>query len=254
LPGVRPLIEAAWIAAGSGLLGGVVGVTSAVIVARIGFRATRETAAATIAANSTDIQAQLETESQNIRAQIEATSVDLRTQLDVDRRNRLWEKQAEAYVEALAVIARRQAERGHLTSLLSYDEATEAKRRKMYADPEDWDWATASAKLTAFASQPVLDATRAVEAEHLSAKFKVEEFTALRERADRPGLGRPDDQDVPAAWREVEAKLAAAKAGGTGPDEARLIRARVQLCIRRAANRVFVVIREGAASWAHTAG
>jgi hypothetical protein len=101
--------------------------------------------------------------------------------------------------------------RQHMTSLLGYDEATEAKLRQMYADPGGVGLGDSLSQLTAYASQPVPDATRAVEAAHIEVKAKVEDFTALRKRADSPGPGRADDAEVPAAWRESEAALIAAK-------------------------------------------
>src|SRR5690242_15850759 len=75
------------------------------------------------------------------KATIQATNANALAALDAAHDAQLWEKRADAYVEALAVIARRQAERRHMTSLVGYDEATEAKLRRTYADPEDWDWA-----------------------------------------------------------------------------------------------------------------
>src|SRR5690242_9721051 len=122
LPRMTPVVEAALISGGW-----------ATVVAALGYFYNRATAKATI----------------------QATNANALAALDAAHSAQLWEKRAEAYVEALALIARRQTGRRHITSLLSYDEATEAKLRQTYADPEDWDWATASARLTAYASPPV---------------------------------------------------------------------------------------------------
>jgi hypothetical protein len=109
------------------------------------------------------------------------------------------------------VLARRQSARRHRASPLTYDEVTEAKLRQVYSDPPDWDWATASATLTAYASQPVLEATRAVEDANANVHAKLDDLDALRRMADSPAAGRADDRAMPAGWREVEAASAAAK-------------------------------------------
>jgi hypothetical protein len=117
---MNPAIEAAWIAGGSGLLGVTVGITGTVIVARIGFRSTRDATDATTAAGIA-----------SIRAQIEA-----------DRRNRIWEKQAAAYTDAIAGIAHRQRIRqGLMRQVLTGTEPSRA--------PAPVDWTELGARLIA---------------------------------------------------------------------------------------------------------
>jgi hypothetical protein len=75
-----PTVEAAWIAGCSGLIGVVVGIAGTVTVAAIGFRSTRS---ATTETNAT-------------------TKAVLESQIQASRDDRVYEKRAEAYVDALA--------------------------------------------------------------------------------------------------------------------------------------------------------
>jgi putative heme degradation protein len=86
---MKPGIEAAWIAASGGFLGVLVGVTGTAIVARLGFRNTRDATNVTTAATMATVEAQIE----------------------ADRQSRIWEKRADIYTDFLAVIKRRQESR-----------------------------------------------------------------------------------------------------------------------------------------------
>jgi hypothetical protein len=88
-PDMNPQIEAAWIAGASGLLGVLVGVGGTVTVAIFGFRNTRDATAAT---NKT-------------------TSDVLQAQIEAARRDKMYDKRAEVYVDYLSVAAWAQTSR-----------------------------------------------------------------------------------------------------------------------------------------------
>ena len=81
--------------------------------------------------------------------------------LDAARDDRLWDKRADAYVDAIKELRRGQLIRKDRTRILRYDEATEkriADWLATYRMPDDWP--EIEAHLYCFASQPVFDAQR----------------------------------------------------------------------------------------------
>jgi hypothetical protein len=177
-------IAAAWIAAAIGGLG----VISTAMVAISGHRTTVKT-------NDKAVQA--------------ATENTMRA-LDAAHQAQRWEKQANAYIEAITLIKRRQQERQHMLSPLRYDDATEEKIRNSYADPSVWDWAKAWAELTAYASQPILEAMHAVEEAAVQVNDRVEQWKALTDQARSAVPASPPGEQVMAAHGEVEAAVKAA--------------------------------------------
>ena len=135
---MNPAVEAAWIAGSSGLVGVLMGVSGTVIVARLGFRSTRAATEVTTSAALASIEAQIE----------------------ADRRNRLWERQAAAYTDTIAIVVRERATRqdkmrGVLTG------------NKLEQTPAPMDWTAVNARLIAFAFPGVVDALfDAMEAQH----------------------------------------------------------------------------------------
>jgi hypothetical protein len=134
-----PLVTAAWIAAGVSLLS----LGGTVLVAIAGFRNTRKATIQTV----------------------EAGAANTVLALDAARDDRLWDKRADAYVDAIKELRRGQLTREDRTRILRYDEATEkriADWLATYRTPHDWP--EIEARLYAFASQPVLDALKASSA------------------------------------------------------------------------------------------
>jgi hypothetical protein len=166
---MNPAIEAAWIAGGSGLLGVVVGVTGTVIVAKAGFRSTRDATDATTAAGLA-----------SIRAQIEA-----------DRRNRIWEKQAAANTDAIAGIVHRQRIRqGLMRQVLTVD------------------WTELGARLIAYASPAVVEGLEASASAGRNYESAVAMWNISSEQARTAAeIGRP--VSAPAGRREAMDKALA---------------------------------------------
>src|SRR5215472_12448365 len=121
-------------------------------------------------------------------ATIRATNANALAALDAAHAAQLWEKKAEAYVDAIAALTRRQAARQRL---MVYDDATEEKLRKALDAPQDWDWARASARLAAYAAQPVLDAMQATVAADSEISNRLEDWKALFDRAGMAGAAGP---------------------------------------------------------------
>lgn len=103
-PLVTPRLDEAWIAAAALLAGAIIATAGALL----GNLMSRKTANATIKANSADIKAQLEAVSADVRAQVEAASAATAAQIEADRRNRLGEKQAAAYIDGIKAIRHQQ--------------------------------------------------------------------------------------------------------------------------------------------------
>jgi hypothetical protein len=174
---MKPSVEAAWIAAASGFLGVLVGVTGTAIVARIGFRSTRDATAAATAATLT-----------TVRAQIEA-----------DRRNRIWEQRAAAYTDFIAVIQHREDIRqGQMQGMIT---GSEPER-----PPAPLDTKLLEARIIAYASHDVILASK----ESGTAGQRFESEAALWHTYVEQGRMSPDIW--PAGPRPADARGAATKA------------------------------------------
>jgi hypothetical protein len=122
---MRPTVEAAWIAAGGGLLGVLVGVAGTVIVGIAGFRNTRSATDKTVSAAHTE---------------------------------RVWDRKADAYQEALAASLWRNHRRMYLTHTeLSEEQYAEAANALFLMQTEQ-DWWMLQGRLGTFGSPSVVGA------------------------------------------------------------------------------------------------
>lgn len=179
LTGVNPTIVAALISGGW-----------ATVVAAVGYLYNRATAKATI----------------------NATNANALIALDAAHQAQLWEKKSETYVAMLAVLARRGAERQHLTSSIRYDEATEKRIREMYAIPEDFDWAEASSRIVAFAPQQVVEALESSVRTDNEIVSRMADRKALIQRDGSPGHGGITSDELRRARSAIVAAVEAAQA------------------------------------------
>jgi hypothetical protein len=115
---MEPTVAAAWIAAGSGVFGAVVGVTGAVLGAMFSRRASRDSTAQTI---------------------------------EADKASRVWEKKSDTYTDALAGILYRIKVRDCQRQRMMTDTESEQPSAPV-------DWPLVEARLFAYASDDVLKA------------------------------------------------------------------------------------------------
>jgi hypothetical protein len=118
---MEPTVAAAWIAAGSGVFGAVVGVTGAVLGAMFSRRASRDSTAQTI---------------------------------EADKASRVWEKKSDTYTDALAGILYRIKVRDCQRQRMMTDTESEQPSAPV-------DWPLVEARLFAYASDDVLKAADA---------------------------------------------------------------------------------------------
>jgi hypothetical protein len=129
---VSPVVEAALISACVSVLS----VAGTVIVAVSSFRNTRKVTDKTIQAGTDN----------TVRG------------LDAARDGQLWEKKAETYVDALKILRGRELARQNQNRTIRFDEQTEQHLEEWLADINSPNWLDVEARLTAYASQPVVDA------------------------------------------------------------------------------------------------
>jgi hypothetical protein len=130
-----PLVEAAWI----GAITGGVGIVSTATVAITAARTTRRI---TDRANK-------------------AGTANIVLALDAARASRLWEKRADAYVDALRLLHRRQALREEAVRTVRFDRQGEERIRQWlnsFKMPDDWQGI--EMRMLAYASPPVFAAVR----------------------------------------------------------------------------------------------
>jgi hypothetical protein len=166
---MSPGVAAAWI----GVLGVLVGGTGTAIVAIAGFRSTRRATDTQIASASTNIQAQIAASSADIRAQIEAGSANIQAQIEADRRNRVWEKQAAIYVDALEAVHYWQVRRQLEVRWTPLGDDERLRIQATLAALRKPDWNELEARLQAFASEPVFTA---MQESNMAESYVVDRF------------------------------------------------------------------------------
>lgn len=144
MPAVNATIEAAEIAAVATGVVGFLGMAATVITVRVTSRITREITEHTV----------------------EAGTANTRATLVAAREDRIWEKQCAAYEETLAEVRHRQMKRQHDLRMYRLDEDYEQQLKDFFASYDGPDWFQAQARLTAYASEAVLDAFEASERAH----------------------------------------------------------------------------------------
>jgi hypothetical protein len=95
------------------------------------------------------------------QATLDAAAKNTALALDAAREDRIWDKRADAYVDALYVIRHRQERRGDRTRTIRFDKATEDRRQEWLASFKLPDEISMEMRLLAYASESVLAATRA---------------------------------------------------------------------------------------------
>jgi hypothetical protein len=160
-------------------------------------------------------------------ATIRATNANAQAALDAAHAAQLWEKKAEAYVDAIAALTRRQEGRRQLISPVGYDDATQEKLQQVLAAPQDWDWARASARLTAYAAQPVLDAMHETIAADTQVSNRLLDWKFLFDRAGLAGAAGPTNKQITEAFNAIQP--AAEKANAADSKIEALIRADLAL-------------------------
>lgn len=170
---MTPGVEQTWIAAGSGLVGVLIGVGGTLLGNLISRRTLRDSTSATIAANSrnivtqvmansADINAQIEASSADIRAQIAASAATVTAQIEADQRNRIWENKAAAYTDAIVGIRHQQNIRAsQVRSIMTGSEPM--------TTPSPVDWPSVEARLITYASHAVM--TRLIAASDAARQF-----------------------------------------------------------------------------------
>jgi hypothetical protein len=181
---MNPIVEASWIAAGSGIVGVLVGVGGTVTVAVLGSRNTRKATAEAIAAGAAQIG----------------------TQIEADRRNRIWEKQATAYTDAITGIMHRQKVRsGQMDGVITGSEPARP--------PVPVDWRELEGRLIAYSSPAVIEGLRQAAAAGEAFDSAVGMWVAARAEArDTARWGVPPSHSPGDARKSAEETFAEANA------------------------------------------
>lgn len=195
-------IEIAWIAAGSVVAGAAAGVVGAVVAAKLGLRSSERNTAAVIAASSSDIKAQIEAGSADVRAQLATTSANIKAQIEANRNNRIWEKQAAAYTDAIEGIFHRQ--RIRKAQFQSMIVGTDPPPQK----PAPVNWSELEARIIAYSSSVVIKAFQDAGAAGTAFEYQLDIWRTQREQL-RQQLDAPPGQPAsfPGNRAAVEAAL-----------------------------------------------
>lgn len=88
--------------------------------------------------------------------------------------SRVWDQRAKVYVDVLAALAYRQTNRTHYMRTSTVDDHTSQDEQDYLAAYQEPDWIALNARLYAFASRPVVEATKASQMaeERLSSAFE----------------------------------------------------------------------------------
>jgi hypothetical protein len=159
------------------------------------------------------------------QATIDAAAENTARALDAAREERIWEKRAEAYLDAMRFVRHRQEARENATRTIRYDDATEERIRESLANfrlPESRD---VELRLLAYASQQVIDAVEASGQAHQQIERAYQDWTEATGRAKSGGLSASD------AAQAIEARTAVRQAlkEADSKDEALLVAIREDL-------------------------
>jgi len=141
------------------------------------------------------------------RATIQATNANATNALDAGHQAQLWEKRAEAYVDAMTAIERRRAKRDFLAAPVQiHDEATQQRMvQEAFAAPKDDDWARISARVSVYTTPMVRHALeQAAMADH-QMNVKMIQHKSLIERLHGPSASVPTGEQIMAAFEAIQA-------------------------------------------------
>jgi len=147
------------------------------------------------------------------QATIDAAAENTKRALDAARDERIWEKRAEAYLDAMRFVRHRRDVYDDITRLFRYDEATEERIKKWLDSFQLPDIRGIEIRLLAYASQPVIDAMNASGAAHEHMTRAHQDWTTAMNQATKGVPGAPTDAQVAEARAAIEpaAKEATAK-------------------------------------------
>jgi hypothetical protein len=160
---MKPAIEAAWIAAGSGLLGVIVGITGTVVIAIVSFRSTGAATDKTIKAGTDN----------TIRA------------LDASRDDRLWDKRAATYAETAAYLLFQRDRREYRTRIYRAGQAAEdLLKDEMFGGYKPPGSFEIHGRLAACGSRTIITAYEAAHAAHQEAARLFAQWSDLLQSSD----------------------------------------------------------------------
>lgn len=205
VPVVDPTIQAAWIAAGVAGGVGVLGIAGTVVTSVVGSRNTRKATEKTV----------------------DAGTANTRATLDAARDDRLWEKKCAAYEETIAGIMHRQQKRRHDLRGYRLDDASEDQLKAVFDAYDPPGWFEAQARLAAYASDLVLEASHDANAAHREVRVCYQRYSMMA-----------DDNKLASASGQIglahggEETLAARRAVDPAVDDADAKDARLIMLIR----------------------
>lgn len=179
---MSPLVEAAWI----GAITGGVGIISTATVAITGARTTRKV-----------------TDRTN-----KAATANTVLALDAARADRLWDRRADAYIDALRFLQSRQALREEAVRTARFDRQGEDRIRQWLSSftmPEDW--LGVEARMLAYASQPVFDALRESGQANEAIDAARQEWETAREQVGAAPTAERAASDVRTAFDAIKSAI-----------------------------------------------
>lgn len=138
------------------------------------------------------------------QATLNAAADNTARALDAAREDRIWDKRADAYVEALYVIRHRQERRDDMTRTIRFDKATEDRRQEWLASFKLPDEVGMEMRLLAYASEPVLTATRATGEANAKAENAYLYWKGLIEEAQQCAPDAPIRDQAAAAQKAMQ--------------------------------------------------
>jgi hypothetical protein len=126
------------------------------------------------------------------QATLDAAAENTKRALDAARDERIWEKRAEAYIDALYVVRNRQERRNDATRTIRFDQDNEARRQEWLASLTVPDVVSMETRLIAYGLQPVLEAARA--AGQANAEAEAAFVTRAQGPEGRPAGARQGDR------------------------------------------------------------
>lgn len=138
------------------------------------------------------------------QATLKAAAENTAHALDAAREERIWDKRAEAYVDALYVVRHRQERRSDAARTIRFDQATEDSRQEWLASWKLPDEVGMEMRLLAYASEQVLAAARAAGAANDKAENAYLDWKSLTDAARQSPPDSPVHDQVIAARKAIQ--------------------------------------------------
>jgi hypothetical protein len=141
------------------------------------------------------------------QAALDAAAESNARTLDAARDERIWEKRAEVYLDAMRLVRHREDVRENTARTLRYDDETEESIKEDLASFKLPDWRDVELRLLAYASLQVIDAIEVSGTAHQLMEKAYQDWTWAKDWMRQGGPGAPTAEQIAQAAEAIKTAL-----------------------------------------------